>query len=116
MNVVHKMALLGTLLASSLAVAEPAEMERPITVVNGTRAPVLRLYAATAKYDGKDAPGTLVANDLKLAPAGTATVKVKMSRGECVFNFRAETGGGDVRVYNFDICARNAKLTLSTSK
>jgi len=102
-------------MCATSASAAPIELERPVTVVNSTRAQVLRLFAATAKYDGKEAPGTLVANDLKLAPGASTTVKVKMARGECVFHFRAETGGGDVRTYNVDICARNAKVTLTTS-
>jgi hypothetical protein len=96
------------------AFAAEKEYVRPFTLVNDTTKTVVRLYAATAKYDGKSAPGTLVADNLKLAPGASTKVKLTLQRGECVYHLRAETaGGGELRTYDVDVCSINATAKLS---
>jgi hypothetical protein len=108
-----------TSLAAGVALASNAsaflELERPVNVVNATRGTINKLYVASAKFEGKEAPGVQVGGELKLAPGGKTQLKVKMLHGECVMHFRAETSVGEVKVYNVDICAKNATLTLSTA-
>jgi hypothetical protein len=108
--------LASTLGAASTAAAADKEYTRSFTLKNDTTKTVVKLFAATAKYDGKTAPGTLVADNLKLAGGGSTTLKLTLQRGECVYHLRAETaGGGELRAYDVDVCSVNAAAKLSAA-
>jgi len=107
-------ALSLVLLSGATGYAAEKEYTRPFTLQNDTTKTVVRLFAATAKYDGKSAPGTLVADKLELGPGKSTKLKLTLQRGECVYHMRAETaGGGELRTFDFDVCSMNATLKLS---
>jgi hypothetical protein len=108
------LALSTVLFVGAAAHAAEKEYTRPFTLQNDTTKTVVRLFAATARYDGKTATGTLVADKLDLGPGKSTRVKLTLQRGECVYHMRAETaGGGELRAYDFDVCSLNATLKLT---